>query len=281
MRWLRRIAVVLAALVVFVVAVVFGGSEYLIRRTHAAPLKGILVPTDAASIAEGARIARIVACRDCHKQDGRGGVLAESPAIGRVVGPALAPKVATYSDAELERLIRRGIKRDGTALHIMPAFAHANLADEDVGRIIAWLRSLKPSPNDVNLPMQYGPMLRVALLGGMLPDSVGRAHVEAPARRPAEVGGYYVKAICMACHKLHEPNVMADTGDVAPALAMMGAAYQPAAFKRLLHAGKPMGSTKLKMMAMLSRESFTSLSDAEVAAIHAYLTAESAKAPAQ
>ena len=37
------------------------------------------------------------------------------------------------------------------------------------------------------------------------------------------MGGYYVGSMCAACHALHEEKVMADTGDVAPPLAMMAA----------------------------------------------------------
>ena len=68
--------------------------------------------------------------------------------LGTIAAPALARATAAYSDAELVRAIRHGVRKDGSALYVMPTDAHGFLADEDVARIVAWIRSLGPRPDD-------------------------------------------------------------------------------------------------------------------------------------
>ena len=65
MRWILRGAAVLAGLVLLALVIVYAGSEWVIRKGHAVPLVDVAIPVDAASIAEGARMARIANCRDC------------------------------------------------------------------------------------------------------------------------------------------------------------------------------------------------------------------------
>ncbi len=281
MRWIRRIAAVLAALVILILAVIYGGSEWIIRRGHAVPLRQIAIPRDAASIAEGGRLARAYACLDCHKQKAQGAVLFEAAAVGRIVAPAFASVAPSYSDAELVRLIRHGVRRDGAGQIIMPSDAYVHMADEDVARIVAWMRTLKPAPADVTGRSSYGPVGRALLLAGKIPMWVMPGEIASPARRPADVGGYYVGSMCAACHALHEEKVMADTGDVAPPLAMMAASYGDAEFAELLRTGKLIGGRKGKMMPLVAPSAFSSYTPEEVAAIHAYLKGEAEKAPAQ
>ena len=61
----------------------------------------------------------------------------------------------------------------------------------------------------------------------------------------------------------------------------MGAAYDPAAFRTLLRTGVGMGGRDLGLMKRIAQGDLYVLSDAEITAIQAYLTAEAAKAPPQ
>jgi mono/diheme cytochrome c family protein len=276
MRILRRIAIGLAGVVLLAITILYGGSEWALARDHEVPLASLSVPHDATSIAEGGRLARITGCRGCHGADGGGHVLVDDPMLGRLVPPALARVAATDSDAELDRTIRHGVDKYGQALFVMPTRAHRYLADEDSARIIAWIRSLKARPDDVLATTRFGPVGRGLILANMLPPSVHPERVS-PATRPADTGRYFVNVSCAACHDLHTPRPTEDGKQVAPALAPITAAYDAAAFRTLLRTGKGMSGRDLGMMKSVAKDDLYALSDEEITAIQAYLTAEAAK----
>ncbi|MCX8477736.1 MAG: c-type cytochrome [Sphingomonas sp.] len=279
MRWIVRGLLALVAVLLLALVVVYAGSEWVIRKGHAVPLTEMAIPRDAASIAEGARVARIASCRDCHGANGEGKVLFEDPMLGRIASPPLARAAATMSDAELVRAIRHGVKKDGSSLFIMPTHALGHLSDQDVGRVVAWIRTLKAGPKDSQAAMSYGPVGRALILAGKLPAMANSAKLAQPGR-PADMGRYVVDIACTACHKLHQQGFMEDGATKVPALAPMVAAYDPAKLKKLLRTGvgtKPDHG----IMSVVARESFSVLTDPEIDAIQAYLKGEAAKAPAQ
>ncbi|MGY4398299.1 mono/diheme cytochrome c family protein [Sphingomonas sp. UYAg733] len=280
MKWLRRIATVLVALIVILVAIVYGGSEYVLRRGHDMPQVAIAAATGTEAIAEGGRLARITGCRDCHGSNGQGTILVDSPVFGRAVPPALARVAARSSDAELARAIRHGVAQDGSALYIMPTGAYAHLADEDVARIIAWIRTLKPGASDTIATTSFGPLGRALVLTGALPSSVHTLPV-AGKSRPADIGRYMVSISCAGCHDLHKERPSDDGKQIVPALATVGASYDPAAFRRLLRTGIGMTPRDLGMMREAAVGGLRVLTDSEIVAIQAYLRAEAEKAPSQ
>jgi cytochrome c553 len=158
----------------------------------------------------------------------------------------------------------------------MPTKSLGHISDDDLGRIIAWIRTLKPGPQDEKTRTSFGPMGRLLLLTGALPASAQPANVSTAAR-PADVGRYYVSVACQACHKLHEDGLMEDGATKVPALAPMAAAYDPAAFKRLMRTGQGMSKRDLGLMGVVARAGFSALTDGEIAAVQAYLKGEAAK----
>lgn len=271
------IRIALAALVaVAIVAGValYGASEVVIRRGHAVAATPIAVPHDAASIAEGARLATLVGCPSCH---GNGKGVVWTPVdwkVGRIAPPAIARKIAGYADAEVARLIRHGVRRDGSTLFVMPTWSERYLADDDLGRVIAWARSLKPAPDDSLAESWWGPVARWRMLTGSMPQSVQFATV-APRTRPADVGPYFVHALCGECHAMH---VAQDKeGEAVPPLAPTAAAYDDASFHRLLRTGIATGGRKLGLMTTIVKENLHALSDGEITSIHRYLQREAAK----
>jgi mono/diheme cytochrome c family protein len=279
MRWVVRGLLALAGLIVVLIGIVYGGSEWIIRQGHAVPTPSIAVPTDAASIAEGARIARVASCRECHGANGEGKILFEDPMLGRVAPPPLARVAATMTDAELARAIRHGVHKDGSSLFIMPTKSIGHLSDEDLGRIIAWIRTLKPGARDSQATMHFGPIGRALILTGKLP-AMATASTLAPQKRPADMGPYVVNFACLGCHKLNEPGFMDDGSTAVPALAPMAASYEPAKFRTFMRTG--VGSKPDHgLMTVVAREGFRYMTDDEIAAVQAYLKAEVEKAPAR
>lgn len=254
--------------------VFFAASELAIRQTHRVDPVTVAVPKDAASVAEGARLATLVGCRSCHGE-GKGAVWTPvDPMVGQIAPPPIARSIAGYSDGELARLIRHGVRKNGAAVFVMPTVSMRWLADEDVGRLIAWARSLRPAADDSTGRMWFGPVMRWEVLTGALRPGFEGGTV-AEARRPAGSGRYFVDALCTECHDLREPR--AHDGKPVPPLADAAAAYSLADFRRLLREGVGAGGRDVGFMGVIAKENLHALSDAEIAAVHGYLQGEAGR----
>ena len=120
---------------------IWGLSEHEMRRQREAP-PHTLHPAEPADLAEGTRLARIVGCLEgCHGRTGEGGH-EEIAGIVRHVAPTLSQVLKDYNDAELARLVRYGVKRDGTSALGMTSYTFWSLGDQDLANIIAVLRQL-------------------------------------------------------------------------------------------------------------------------------------------
>ncbi|MEI9928198.1 MAG: cytochrome c [Sphingomonas sp.] len=277
MRLLGRILLALAGIVVVALVILYGGSEWVLRRAHHVPLAAIAIPTDAASIAEGGRLAAIEGCRGCHGPNSEGTVWPDPPAfVASIAPPGIARAIASYSDAELLRLIRHGVRKDGTTLFIMPTISHRFIADDDAAKLIAWIRTLKPGPNDVTQATSFGPVGRAMILSGQIAPSFQVGDVAEP-HRPANVGRYFYDAVCSECHFLDKPKPTDDGKQIAPALAPMAASYDPAAFHKLLRTGVGITGRDLGLMKDVALEATHVFTDEEMTAIQDYLKGEGAK----
>ncbi|MBC9033663.1 c-type cytochrome [Sphingomonas sp. JC676] len=278
MRWIVRGLAVLVGIILLVVVIVYAGSEWILRKSHTVPTVAVTVPHDAASIAEGARIARIASCRECHGANGEGKVLFEVPMVGRVAPPPLAAAALDMTDAELARAVRYGVHKDGSSLFIMPTHALSHISDDDLGRVIAWIRSLRQGPEDSKARTVFGPVGRALVLADKLPTMATSVMV-AQKTRPADIGRYYVDIACLACHKLTKEGVMEDGKMKVPALAPMAASYDADKFRHLMRTGEGMGKRDLGLMSVVAKAGFAAMTDQEIAAVQSYLKGEAEKMP--
>lgn len=277
MLWVKRIAIALGAIVVLALVIVYGGSQLMIRTTHDAQLEQLAIPKDAASVEEGGRLAKIYGCRGCHGPNAQGTAWNDPPwFVAQVSPPAIAGKIAAYSDPELLRLIRHGIKKDGTSLYVMPTEAHRFIADDDLVKVVAWLRTLHPTGKDTGNGISFGPLGRVLLLTGKFGPSVQIGKV-AEAHRPAEVGRYFYNSVCSECHNVNSTKPAPDGSAITPALAEMAAAYSSDAFRKLLRTGVGMSGRDLGLMKAVATENLYALTDDEIAAIQTWLKSDAAK----
>jgi cytochrome c553 len=275
LRVLRIAATAIAALAVLAIIVLYAGSEWLLRRQYDAELKAIAVPTGEAAIAEGRRLATIRGCNDgCHGKVVSGGEFFNEPWLGRVVAPDLTRVAATQTDAELERVIRRGVRKNGRSTFIMPSNMFYHLSDVDLGRIIAFLRSL-PVGGGPETEIDLGPLGRLIVL--MNP---GYAHAsaigdEAPWATEAELGGdlgfgrYLALTVCSECHGM---DLNGSDDDGVPNLVAVGS-YSQADFARLMKTGIAVGGRKLGLMTEAAQGRFAHLNDAEVRILYDFLYA--------
>jgi cytochrome c553 len=274
MTWWARIGGGLVVFAAIAIALLYGFSETVIARRYPLAVAAVPVPNDPASLAEGDRLATLVGCKSCHG-NGKGGAWKPvDPLFGQIAPPPLARTVANYSDADLVRLIRHGVARDGHGVFIMPIRSQRFLSDRDVGRLIAWVRTLRPAPDDSRDRGWFGPVGRALMLAGELAPAVEPVRV-ASADRLADRGRYWTQALCSECHALHEAR--AQPFGTAPALAPMAAGYSAAQFDRLLSTGIGAGGKKVGFMSTIVEENLHALRPDERAAIHAYLVRETAR----
>jgi mono/diheme cytochrome c family protein len=146
-------------------------------------------------------------CGNCHTPMGPEGFVADQELAGRVVedsepflaiAPNLTPAgaIAGWSDTELARAIREGIRPDGSLIGPpMPFSMYRGLSDGDLGAIVAFLRTLPAVENDpgtseyrIPLPPAYGPPV----------ESVA----DVPQGVTVEYGAYLAGPVahCLECH---------------------------------------------------------------------------------
>jgi cytochrome c553 len=265
----------LVALIVVAYAVVYVLSERILRRAYLIPGIAISMPTEAESIAEGRRLAIARGCFDgCHGKNAEGSVMFDEPMIARIVAPNLPAAFRHYNDAQLEAIIRKGVRPDGRSVVVMPAEAFAWLTDADLGRMMAFLKSLPPSegpgPN-----IAPGPLGRLGLVTGKL-KTVAQliAEAEPPPEAPneqAKFGRYLARTTCAQCHGTALKGE--STPDfVAPDLRI-AAAYSLEQFTDLIRTGEGIGGRKLDTMGPWARRNLSQLNDMEIAALYSYLHA--------
>ena len=69
--------------------------------------------TAAGKIAHGKRLVAILDCTGCHGRNLQGTNMADKPEDGAMYAPNITLLLPKYNDAEFEKLMRRGIPKDG------------------------------------------------------------------------------------------------------------------------------------------------------------------------
>jgi len=209
-KWAVRILGAIVALIVLAVISMYAISQVRLNKTYDIQPEAVTVPTGEAAIAEGKRQFYTHACVDCHNVDGGGKLFLEDPLIGTISGANLTPGEGgagqTFTDIDWVRAIRHGVHNDGSPLVIMPSYEYNLMNNEDLGHLIAYLKSLSAVDHVVSKPV-VGPVGRMLIVTGMYPLLSAEVidHLaprpEDIARAPtAEYGHYLVSQSCMGCH---------------------------------------------------------------------------------
>jgi len=206
---------VVAVVVVAVVAVASYAGVQISRfnasmdKVYDVPIPEVVRSTDPAVIARGKHLTNSVgACsgRLCHGSDLGGGPTTEMGPVMVFSPPDItsAGLCAAYSDGELARLIRYGVKKDGHSLMFMPAQDFRWLPDADVLAIVSYLRTVPPveRPNGPTAIRPLGKILdrRDAMVLDVA-RRIAAAPVDlAPQPTPTAAYGKYVAHMCQGCH---------------------------------------------------------------------------------
>jgi mono/diheme cytochrome c family protein len=271
-RYTIRGAVVLVVIAATAAGAVWGIAQWRLRTQWPVALTPLKVEPSASLVAEGERLFHTFGCIGCHHEAGN--VLFEAPGVGRLIAPNITRRAAEYSDEELVRLIRRGVKHDGTTAIVMPAAELGTLADDDVAAIVAYVRSLPQRPDAVNASTQFGPLGYFAIAAGKVDLSAAMAPKdEPPVTRPKESEGrYLVGAICETCHDLDRAYDNG-FGMRTPPLRQMAKTYSLEEFRHLMRTGEGSGGRNLGLMSAIAKSDLSHFTDAEIDAIHMYLAA--------
>jgi mono/diheme cytochrome c family protein len=166
--------------------------------------------SDAAAVARGKHLVEArYGCNACHGGDLAGGVMIDDPAIGSVLGPNLTSgkgsRTAGYSMADWDRIVRHGVKPDGSAA-VMPSQDFFKMSDAELSDIVAYVRARPAVDADVPSP-SFGPVGKVLVaLGKFAISAEVQARGGTHASRPPETAdtrefGEHLAAPCMTCHR--------------------------------------------------------------------------------
>lgn len=185
--------------------------------TYDAPYPAIKASADSAVIAHGREIAYGPAhCADCHFAGNADSVfkLGQEPALSgghafelpignfyvRNITPDSTTGIGRYTDGEIARTLRYGVRPNGTAvIDFMPFH---NMSDEDLTAVISFLRSNKPVHNAVpeHSVTMLGRVIKAFLLKPVGPT--GEVPRSIPKDSTAVYGKYLANSVanCVGCH---------------------------------------------------------------------------------
>ena len=275
MRW-RQTATFGPPLLAAVFALgVFLKGESVLHHHYPLPPAAAL---RAGPAAEGAHLAAIYGCTDCHGDDLRGRPFPHPDPFRQVTSANLTLKVKTYADADFARVIREGLTPQGYSVEFMPSNAFVRMTGAEVAAIVSYIRSLPAGGGD---PIEWRPGWKgywQLAIGKFPPGQSFMADARSKAPRdmgPATAQGRHL--VSVACSECHGSDLTGQKGG-PPDLVIAGA-YDPGDFRRLMKTGVAAGGRELGMMSPTARKRFSHFTDDEVEAIRLYLVAR-ANAPA-
>ncbi|MGN6511335.1 MAG: c-type cytochrome, partial [Chitinophaga sp.] len=172
LKWTGGVIGVLAALLLIFYFTMYIMVNNKKSKTYDVEVRMIGIPTDSASVAEGAHIYATKGCADCHGEDLSGKVFIDDPALGRLAAANLTSgaggRPGSYTDRDWLLALRHGLKSSRKPLLVMPSYEYYKMSDHDLGNLIAYLKSVPPVNHQVP-GHKLGPM-GVVLTGlGKLP----------------------------------------------------------------------------------------------------------------
>ena len=277
LRWTAYFLGGLLVLVLLAAFAVWAISSHKLNATIDAKPERLAAPS-VAELADAPRQMRVMGCVGCHGEGLRGKKFLEIPNIVKLYAPNLTLVAARASDQQLAQGIRQGIGHDGRPLLVMPAEGYQWLSDGQVAAMIASIRAL-PKGGEEQPPVRLGPRghLGIALGKFSTAPQLVQEHLE---KRIPDFGPMFaagkrlVEVNCAECHgpQLHGKEL--EPGVVSPDLTIAGA-YDAEQFRTMMRTGVAPGGKDIGLMGRVAKRDFSHMTDAEIAAIHAYLVARS------
>jgi mono/diheme cytochrome c family protein len=233
-RRVVQLGAIVAALIVIALA---GVAVYVARtwdRTYDAPLPEVRISSDPAVIARGEYLIYGPAhCVQCHNGSAdaleklsegakvplSGGLKMALGPLGAVYSRNLTPDPETgigrYSDAQIARMMRWGVRPDGRAT-VNPMMPFDGLADDDLVAVVSYLRAQPPVKNAVpaNEWTLMGKVVKSFVAIAKPRTSINPPPLAPPQTMTKERGEYLARYVadCTGCHTPRDPNTFVATG---------------------------------------------------------------------
>jgi len=284
-KWIVRVLLAVLGLAVVLVSVLyFTGRARFQRQFTQVQAEVVSIPSDPESLAVGQKWAETL-CTNCHAPDLSGRPLIEDDSLGVIGSPNLtagAGGIGTaYTDLDWVRALRHGIGLDNTTLMGMPSDAFYYLSDQDLGALIAYLKSVPPVDHEA-APTQLKPLAFVLLSIGAFGDILPAEHIAHDQRPEAPVPGVSVDygqylARVGDCDNCHGPNLSGGESPVpgsppGPNLTPGGtvAFWTSEEFVATIRTGQTPYGRQLDP-AFMPWDEYANLSDEELSAVLLYL----------
>ncbi|MEJ2600168.1 MAG: c-type cytochrome [Anaerolineales bacterium] len=293
LKWIGIVLGGLVALLLVAAVVLYILGSARLNKTYDIQPEAITIPTDEAAIARGRHLVEAVTfCKECHGQQLEGDVFEDEPMIGTFYAPNLTSgrggEGAAYSDADYVRAIRHGVDPQGRGLMIMHSDVYHNISQQDLGAIIAYLKSVPPVDNELPEPKIY-PLGNIMVALGMFDSEAlplipaekidhSASFVEMPAQGATAEYGSYLVSITL-CHMCHGPELtggppleegMMAAPDITPRGELGLTGWSEADFVQTLRTGVSPSGHKLDPEIM-PWKTYANLTDQELAAIYRYI----------
>jgi mono/diheme cytochrome c family protein len=224
---LKRVAIGLALFLVLGVSGLAIAVKLRENRTFDAPYPTVTASKDPAVIERGRYLATGIAhCTSCHGDPEQvaagaleprlsGGMMFDIPP-GQFFVPNITPDEKTgigrYTDAQLARALRFGVRHDGRAM--LPFMPFANLADDDLVAVLSYLRA---QPAVEHAVPEHDPNLLGRFAKAFILEPHGPTKPIVASMKPddtAAYGEYLANSVgnCFGCHTQHDMKTGAVIG---------------------------------------------------------------------
>ncbi|MFP4126795.1 MAG: c-type cytochrome [Alphaproteobacteria bacterium] len=185
----------------------------LVTGTALTAFAGVAAAQDDDRVERGEYLATAANCASCHTaEDGEafaGGLPVETP-FGVLHSPNITPDEATgigdYSEADFVAAMRQGLNGDGEPMYpAHPYTFFSQMPDEDIAAIWAYMQSLEPVENEVQvnrLSFPYNIRAGLTAWQAVFHDPDARFEPDPDKSEEWNRGAYLVEAVthCGACH---------------------------------------------------------------------------------
>ena len=259
-------------------------SDRKLQRVIDVPIASIDFRSIDADLGRGQYLFATRGCSECHGTGGEGHIVINDASSGFLV---TAPNInaggitATYSDEDWVGVLRHGLKPPRTPVFVMPSEDYAQMADEDVASLVAYIRSLPATPGK-NAQLKLPFMVKALYAFGLATDAAEKIdHTRpAPKRVPssAHEQGAYVATTCAGCHgeglaggKIPgAPPTWPAAANLTSATDSAMAKYSSAAaFRQMMRSGKRSDGSSVS--SVMPFESLKQMSDHELDTLYGFL----------
>ena len=209
-KWIGIALGSLVGLILVLAAVFYLMGNARLNKIYDFPPSDIVLPIDAASIEYGKHRAEIL-CQGCHGDDLSGvNNWFDGGPLGKIDSANLTSGEGgigiDFTTEDYVRAIRHGIDLEGKPIFMVAVPSTAYLSDEDLGAIIAYVKTVPPVDHKTN-GQNFTPLAKTMAGAGVLGDLPVEVvsydvHVTAPERGASVEYGEYLMNIndCRLCH---------------------------------------------------------------------------------